>query len=57
MLKSGSAASVHYRAGQSAGNNFVWKINGSGGDLVMTAGEGHVAFYPLTIKGAKKNQE
>ena len=57
MLKSGAAASVHYRAGKSAGNNFVWKINGSDGDLVMTADEGHVAFYPLTIKGAKKNQE
>lgn len=57
MLESGAVASIHYRAGQSVGSNFVWEINGSDGDLVITADGGHVAFYPLTIKGAKKNQE
>jgi len=57
MLESGAVASVHYRAGQSVRANFVWEINGTDGDLVITADGGHVAFYPLTIKGAKKNQQ
>jgi len=56
MLESGAVASVHYRAGQSVGANFVWEINGTEGNLVITADGGHVAFYPLTIKGAKKKE-
>ena len=57
VLKNGAVASVHYRAGQSAGLNFVWEINGTDGDLIITADGGHVAFYPLTIKGTKKSQD
>lgn len=56
-LVGGAIASVHYRAGASKGTNFLWEINGTEGDLIITADLGHVAFFPLTIKGAKKNQE
>lgn len=55
-LVSGAVASVHYRGGASTGTNFLWEINGTEGDLIITADSGHVAFFPLTIKGAKKNQ-
>jgi len=55
-LVSGAVASIHYRAGVSKGTNFLWEINGTEGDLVITADFGHIAFFPLTIKGAKKNQ-
>ena len=57
ILENGAVASIHYRAGQSKTTNFLWEINGTEGDLVVTADGGHVAFYPLTIKGAKKNQQ
>jgi len=57
VLENGAVASVHYRAGQSVGPNFVWEINGTDGDLIITADGGHVAFYPLTIKAAKKTQD
>ena len=55
-LVSGAVASIHYRAGVSKGTNFLWEINGTEGDLIITADSGHVAFFPLIIKGAKKNQ-
>jgi len=57
ILEAGAVASIHYRAGQAKSTNFLWEINGTEGDLVITADGGHVAFYPLTIKGAKKNQQ
>ena len=57
VLESGAIASIHYRGGDSKGTNFLWEINGTEGDLVITADGGHVAFFPLTIKGAKKEQD
>jgi predicted dehydrogenase len=56
-LENGAVVSIHYRGGDSKGTNFLWEINGTEGDLVITAEAGHVAFFPLTIKGAKRDEE
>jgi predicted dehydrogenase len=53
LLHSGAPLSIHYRGGLSRGINFVWEINGTEGDLQVTAGTGHVQMVPLTLKGAR----
>ena len=37
QLESGAAASVHYRGGLSRGTNLLWEINGTEGDIQVTA--------------------
>lgn len=51
VLESGAIATVHYRGGMNKGTNFHWEINGTKGDLVITAAGGHPAVFPLTIQG------
>jgi len=46
-------AAIHFRAGASRGTNFLWEINGTEGNLQITADGGHIGFYPVTIKGGK----
>jgi predicted dehydrogenase len=41
-LTGGAVASVHYRGGQFRGVNFHWEINGTEGDIVVTAPVGHI---------------
>jgi len=48
-LDSGAAASVTYRGGTSRGDNFRWEINGTDGDLVLTADWGNVQVADLTL--------
>ncbi|WP_422771902.1 Gfo/Idh/MocA family protein [Plantactinospora sp. WMMC1484] len=52
-LESGAAASVFYRGGASRGDNFRWEINGTDGDLVLTAGWGNVQVAQLTLAGGR----
>lgn len=52
QLASGATASIHYRAGTSTGTNFLWEINGTEGDIVLTAAGGHAQIYPLALKAA-----
>lgn len=52
-LVGGAVASAHYRGGSSAGTNFLWEINGTEGDLVITADSGHIQMAPLTIRGSR----
>lgn len=54
VLEGGALASVHFRGGLSAGNNFLWEINGDEGDLIITAEAGHIQMMDLTIQGARK---
>jgi predicted dehydrogenase len=54
VLEGGALASMHFRGGLSCGNNFLWEINGDEGDLVVTAGAGHIQMMDLTIQGARK---
>lgn len=55
-LASDTTASVHYRGGTSAGTNFLWEINGTEGDLVITAGSGHIQMAPLTVRGSRRGE-
>ncbi|UZR96817.1 Gfo/Idh/MocA family protein [Chondrinema litorale] len=56
-LKSGAALSVHYRGGVSKGTNLLWEINGTEGDIQITAGSGHGQMAALSIAGAKTTDE
>jgi len=53
ILENGAVASVHFRGGLSRGTHFLWEINGTEGDLVITAGGGHIQMLPLSVKGAQ----
>ena len=53
VLASGAVASVHYRGGLSRGTNLLWEINGSEGDLRLTADNGHLQIVPVTIEGTR----
>src|SRR5438477_3954388 len=37
LLGSGTPFSIHYRGGRSRGTNLLWEINGTEGDLQVTA--------------------
>lgn len=52
-LQSGAALSVHYRGGMSTGTNFLWEINGTEGDLTITAAYGLGQMTPLSVSGGK----
>lgn len=49
---SGAALSIHYRGGMSRGTNFLWEINGTAGDIQVTAATGHAQLAQLSIQGA-----
>ncbi|WP_319519073.1 Gfo/Idh/MocA family oxidoreductase [uncultured Martelella sp.] len=51
-MESGAAFSLHYKGGVNRGTNFLWEINGTEGDIQVTAGLGHAQMVQLTIKGA-----
>ncbi|QGY40265.1 gfo/Idh/MocA family oxidoreductase [Pseudodesulfovibrio cashew] len=53
VLESGAAFSAHYRGGMSRGTNFLWEINGTEGDIQVTAGFGHGQMAQLSISGAR----
>ncbi|WP_063728582.1 Gfo/Idh/MocA family protein [Streptomyces sp. RTd22] len=52
-LESGAVASVHYRGGLARSTNFLWEINGTEGDLLITGDSGHLQFGQVTIHGAR----
>lgn len=52
-LQSGAPLSAHYRGGVCAGTNFLWEINGTEGDIVVTAAHGHTQMAQLHVSGAK----
>ncbi|MEU7691830.1 MULTISPECIES: Gfo/Idh/MocA family protein [Microbispora] len=52
-LPGGAVLAVHYRGGVSRGTNFRWEINGTEGDLVVTAPIGHLQLSPITIEGSR----
>ena len=53
ILESGAVAAVHYRGGISRSTNFLWEINGTEGDLLVTGGSGHLQFGQISIHGAR----
>jgi predicted dehydrogenase len=53
LLEGGIAVSAHYRGGMSRGTNLLWEINGTQGDLQITAGSGHAQIFDLTLMGGR----
>lgn len=51
-LSSGAITSFHMRGGMSRATNLIWEINGTEGDLVVTAAMPFVHFGPLKIEYA-----
>ncbi|HEY2205209.1 MAG TPA: Gfo/Idh/MocA family oxidoreductase [Pseudonocardia sp.] len=49
----GAVAALHYRGGMSRGTNFRWEINGTEGDLVVSAPSGHLQLSPVSIRGGR----
>jgi predicted dehydrogenase len=49
LLKGGGVFSVLYRGGTSRAGNFRWEINGSKGDLLLTAVNGNIQVADLEI--------
>jgi predicted dehydrogenase len=52
-MASGAAFSLHYRGGISRGTNLLWEINGTEGDIQVTADLGHAQMVQLSVKGAR----
>ncbi|MGW7260185.1 Gfo/Idh/MocA family protein [Streptomyces sp. NPDC054834] len=52
-LPGGAVATFHYRGGMCRGTNFRWEINGTEGDLVLTAPTGHLQLSPVTLEGGR----
>ncbi|MBY3307569.1 Gfo/Idh/MocA family oxidoreductase [Rhizobium laguerreae] len=55
LLTNGAVASVHYRSGSSSAGNFFWEINGTKGDLVVTASHGRLQYSDLKIQHGPGN--
>jgi predicted dehydrogenase len=53
LLESGAAFSIHYRGGVSRGTNLLWEINGTEGDLQVTAAGGQAQIFELDVHGGK----
>src|SRR2546425_10497862 len=51
LLESGAALSIHYRGGVSRGTNPLWEINGTEGDLQLTATGGQAQIFEMTVHG------
>ena len=56
LLAGGAAFSIHYRGGRSRGTNLLWEINGSEGDLQLTATGGQPQIWELDVRGGKGAQ-
>src|SRR5204863_172303 len=56
LLEGGAAFSIHYRGGSSRGTNLLWEINGTEGDLQLTAEGGQAQLFELTVRGGKGAQ-
>jgi predicted dehydrogenase len=57
ILENGAVASIHYRGGSSKGANFLWEINGTKGDIVITGLSGHLQYGQIEIKAAKNEDQ
>ena len=56
LLEGGAAFSMHYRSGVSRGTNLLWEINGTEGDLQLTAAGGQAQIFEMTVHGGKGAQ-
>src|SRR6266700_6735682 len=56
LLEGGAALSIHYRGGVSRGTNLLCEINGTEGDLQLTAAGGQAQIFEMTVRGGKGAQ-
>jgi predicted dehydrogenase len=56
LLEGGAAFSIHYRGGRSRGTNLLWEINGTDGDLQLTAAGGQAQIFEMEIRGGQGAQ-
>ena len=56
LLEGGAALSIHYRGGRSRGTNLLWEINGTEGDLQLTAAGGQAQIFEMDVRGGKGAQ-
>jgi predicted dehydrogenase len=56
LLEGGAAFSIHYRGGSSRGTNLLWEINGTEGDLQLTAAGGQAQIFEMDVRGGKGAQ-
>src|SRR5438067_12545274 len=56
LLEGGTAFSIQYRGGVSRGTNLLWEINGSEGDLQLTATGGQAQIWELDVRGGEGAQ-
>src|SRR5881628_2521044 len=56
LLEGGAAFSIHYRGGVSRGTNLLWEINGSEGDLQLTAAGGQAQIWEMDVRGGRGAQ-
>lgn len=57
IFASGPVVSMHYRGGMSGGTNFLWEINGTEGDVVVTGGIGHLQFGQVRMVVARGDRK
>lgn len=53
VLENGAVAAIHYRGGVARGTRLSWEINGTKGDLRITAEGGHGQIFDLSLFGAQ----
>jgi predicted dehydrogenase len=56
LLEGGAAFSIHYRGGRSRGTNLLWEINGTEGDLQLTAAGGQAQIFEMDVRGGQGAQ-
>src|SRR5205085_1598098 len=56
LLEGGAAFAIHYRGGYSRGTNLLWEINGTEGDLQLTAAGGQTQIFEMEVRGGKGAQ-
>lgn len=57
VLESGAVASLHFRGGSTrGGTELLWEINGTEGDIQVTAPAGLVQMLDLMLKGARADR-
>src|SRR5207237_6473427 len=56
LLEGGAAFAIHYRGGYSRGTTLLWEINGTDGDLQVTADGGQAQIFDLTVRGGNGAQ-
>jgi predicted dehydrogenase len=58
ILASGAPLSIHYRGGMARdGDGFFWEINGTEGDIRVSAPFGHTQLVKLSLKGARGDEK